>query len=289
MYHGYNKNLFESASKFKKDKNLSSLSQIITQDKSLYVYPFRDDTTESSFNAAITRCDIQISYKFESTCVFLGSVITDTGSNGIGKKCKPTKGSGKMSDMITGTGRIEMIRKTQNGSIEQFSVQGNELIDESGTWCYQIPMNLDYVVTDEYGNTVLSDNPEKGIATRSRVRFRISMTENPADGVARKRARYLIPNNPRLVEEDYPSFSKTKNIDYEFGSKTKDENFRDLMWNNVYTIKNYIPRLQKSRLPNNLQHLGIKKVNHPGDNNPMPYNKLSIKFNFMYTFICVLI
>lgn len=289
MYHGYNKNLFESASKFKKDKNLSSLSQIITQDKSLYVYPFWGDTTESSFNAAITRCDIQISYKFESTCVFLGSVITDTGSNGIGKKCKPTKGSGKMSDMITGTGRIEMIRKTQNGSIEQFSVQGNKLIDESGTWCYQIPMNLDYVVTDEYGNTVLSDNPEKGIATRSRVRFRISMTENPADGVARKRARYLIPNNPRLVEEDYPSFSKTKNIDYEFGSKTKDENFRDLMWNNVYTIKNYIPRLQKSRLPNNLQHLGIKKVNHPGDNNPMPYNKLSIKFNFMYTFICVLI
>lgn len=289
MYKGYNKNSFESASKFRKDTNLNNLPQLITQDKSLYVYPFWGDTTENQMNASITRCDIQVDYKFESTCVFIGSVITDTGENAIGKRCIPSKKGGKMSDMTTGTGMIEMIRKTANGSIEQFSVQGNQLIDSNGTWCYQIPMNLDYVITDEYGNIVLSDNPDKGIATRAKVRFRISMTENPADGVARKRARYLVPNNPRLVEDDYPSFSKSKSVDYEFGSKTKDENFRDLMWNNVYTVKNYIPRLQKSRLPNNLRHLGIKKVNHPGANNPMPYNKLNIKFNFMYTFICVLI
>ena len=289
MYKGYNRNSFESASKFRKDTNLNNLPQLITQDKSLYVYPFWGDTTENQMNASITRCDIQVDYKFESTCVFIGSVITDTGENAIGKRCIPSKKGGKMSDMTTGTGMIEMIRKTANGSIEQFSVQGNQLIDSNGTWCYQIPMNLDYVITDEYGNIVLSDNPDKGIATRAKVRFRISMTENPADGVARKRARYLVPNNPRLVEDDYPSFSKSKSIDYEFGSKTKDENFRDLMWNNVYTVKNYIPRLQKSRLPNNLRHLGIKKVNHPGANNPMPYNKLNIKFNFMYTFICVLI
>lgn len=289
IYKGYDINLFESPTKFKTSTNLNSLSQLISQDKSVFVYPFWGDTTNDPNGAAITRCDINISYKFEPTCVFMGSVITDTGTNSISKKCKPSKNGGKMSEMKTGAGIIEMIRKTVNGGVEQISIKGNEVINEDGVWCYQIPMNLDYVMTDEYGNTVISDNPSKGIPTRTRVRFRVSMHENPADGVARKRARYLIPNNPRLVKEDYPEFCKTKNVDYEFGTKTLDEDYRDLMWNNVYTVKNYIPRVQKARLPNNLKFTGIKMVNHAGSNNPMPYNKLSIKFNFMYTFMCTLI
>jgi hypothetical protein len=289
IYKGYNKNSFESPSKFKSSTNLNSLVQIITQDKSVYVYPFWGDTTDEPTGAAITRCDININYKFEPTCIFLGSIITDTGENAISKKCVPSKVGGKMSEMVTGAGTIEMIRKTINGGVEQISIEGNEVINEDGVWCYQIPMNLDYVMTDEYGNTVLSDNPSKGIPTRTRVRFRVTMHENPADGVAKKRARYLIPNNPRLNKADYPIFFKNKSVDYEFGTQTKDENYRDLMWNNVYTVKNYIPRLQKARLPNNLKFLGIKAVNHSNGKNPLPYNKLSIKFNFMYTFMCTLI
>lgn len=289
IYKGYNNNLFESPGKFKKDTNLNSLAQIVREDKSIYVYPFWGDTTDNNTGAAITRCDIDIAYKFEPTCIFLGSVITDSGNDAISKKCVPSKEGGKMSKMTTGSGIIEMIRKTITGSIEQVSIQGNEVIDDDGTWCYQIPMNLDYVMTDEYGNTVVSDSPNKGIPTRTSVRFRISLHETPYDGVARKRARYLVPNNPRLVKEDYPHFYKTHSVDYEFGSKTKDENFRDLMWNNVYTIKNYIPRIQKTKYPNVLKFTGIKMVNHPEGNNPMPYNKLSIKFNFIYTFLCILI
>lgn len=288
VYKGYNLNLFESPSKFKSSTDLNSLAQIKSQDTPVFVYPFWGDTTDDPTGAAVTRCDISISYKFEPTCVFIGSIVTDTGQNAVSKKCVPSKVGGKMSEMTSGAGMIEMIRKTVNGDIEQIAIKGNEVIDDDGVWCYQIPMNLDYVMTDEYGNTVLSDNPNKGIPTRTRVRFRISMHENPADGVARKRARYLVPNNPHLTD-DYPEFSEKNEIDYEFGSKTKDEDFRDLMWNNVYTVKNYIPRVQKARLPNNLRFLGIKMTNHSGKNNPMPYNKLSIKFNFMYTFLCVLI
>lgn len=289
MYKGYPANLFDSPTKFKTSTNLNSLPQIISQDSTVFVYPFWGNTTDNPIGAAISRCDVNIPYKFEPTCLFLGSIITDTGSNAITKKCVPSKVGGKMSEMTSGAGMIEMIRKTVDGDVEQIAVKGNEVIDDNGVWCYQIPMNLDYVMTDEYGNTVISDNPNKGVPTRTRVRFRISMHSNPADGIARKRARYLVPNNPRLVEEDYPSFYETKTVDYEFGSKTKEEDFRDLMWNNVYTVKNYIPRIQKARLPNNLKFSGIKMTNHPGKNNPMPYNKLSIKFNFMYTFMCVLI
>ena len=289
VYKGANINQFESPNKFRVDTNLSSLAQIFTEDKTIYVYPFWGDTTDSDTGAAVTRCDINLSYKFEPTCIFMGSIITDTGENSLSKKCVAHKNQGKMSDMITGQGTIEMIRKTPDNKIEQYSVQGNQLIDGDGVWCYQIPMNLDYVITDEFGNTVLTDDPNKGIATRARVRFRIGMTETGTEETARKRARFLVPNNPRLDEDDYPKFSETKEIDYEFGSKTKDENFRDLLWNKVYTVKSYIPRLQKSVQPQNKKYLGIKMVNHSGGNNPMPFNNLSIKFNFTYMFLCALL
>lgn len=289
IYKGYNANMFESPTKFRVDTNIDSLAQIITQDQSVYVYPFWGDTTDSNLNVSITRCDININYKFEPTCVFMGSVISDTGENAMSKKCVGAKKQGLMSDMITGEGKIEMIRKTPNGQVEQFSINGDNNINSDGVWCYQIPMNLDYVMHDEFGKMVMTDNPNIGIPTRTRVRFRLYMSDSPSDATARKRARFLIPNNPRLVEDDYPEYCETKEIDYEFGTKTKDENFRDLFWNNVYTVKSYIPRLQKSRLPNNMKHLGIKMVNHSGSNNPMPFNNLRIKFNFVYMFLCTLV
>jgi hypothetical protein len=205
VYKGYNINQFESPNKFKQDTNLNSLAQIISQDLGLYVYPYWGDTSETDDNIAVTRADINVDYKFEPTCVFMGSIITDTGSNAIGKNCTSTEKIGKMSELIAGEGSIEMIRKNIDGKVEEFQVKGNRVIDGDGVWCYQIPMNLDYIMTDEFGNIVPSDNPEKGIPTRTRVRFRISVDDAPDDNTARKRCRYLVPNNPRLDEELYPN------------------------------------------------------------------------------------
>jgi DNA polymerase-3 subunit alpha len=83
-----------------------------------------------------------------------------------------------MEEMNTGEGTIEMIRKTPGGSVEEFQVKGTQLINGNGVWCYQIPMNLDYMMTDEYGNMIPTDDPSKGIPTRTCVRFRISMQDN---------------------------------------------------------------------------------------------------------------
>lgn len=288
VYKGYNLNLFESPNKFKRDTNLNSLAQIKTQDIGIYVYPYWGDTSEGVDNIAVTRADIQIDYKFEPTCVFMGSIITDTGSNAIGKNCTSTENVGKMSDLIAGEGSIEMIRKTYDGKIEEFQVRGNRVIDGDGVWCYQIPMNLDYIMTDEFGNIVPSDNPQRGIPTRARVRFRISLDDAPSDNTARKRCRYLVPNNPRLDKDSYPEFYETKEVDYEFGSRTRDENFKDLLWNKVYTVKNYIPRLQKNRKVTDRKHTGIKLINHYDSNNPMPYNNVDIKLGFTYRLLCVI-
>lgn len=282
---GYNATMFESPNKFKSSTNLNSLAQIVSQDRGVYVYPYWGDISDGDEKFGITRCDINIEYKFESYAVFIGSIITDKGSNAIGKNCTGTENNGRMSDLIAGEGTIEMIRKTLDGKVEEFPIMGNRLIDGDGVWCYAIPMNLDYVTTDEFGNLVPTDNPDKGIATRSRVRFRISLDENPNDATARKRARYLVPNNPRMGEGE---FDETLEADYEFGSATREESYCDMFWNKVYTVKNYIPKLQKNSKETSRKHTGIKLINHYGDNNPMPYNALTIKLSFTYRLICVI-
>lgn len=291
MYKGYNIEMFESPTKFKSSSNLDSLAQLYSQNVGVFVYPFWGDTT-SNDNIAITRCDIQIQYTFEPTCVFLGSIMTENGNVHIGKDCAPSNSSGKMDELITKAGTIEMIRKTNEGTVEEFSIKGNRLIDENGVWCYQIPMNLDYITTDEYGNIVPTDNPEKGIPTRARVRFRISLDDN-GEETALKLCKYLVPNNPR-VNDEHPSFTDNYDADYEFGTKTSEESYRDLFWNCVYTVKSYIPRIQVE--DHNLNDMdsgkmafnGIKWVNHHGNTNPMPYNGVNIKLTFSYKFICIL-
>lgn len=285
IYKGYNLNLFDSPTKFKSSTDLDSLPQLQSQTKSVYVYPYWGETNELQDNIAITRCDIKLAYEFEPTCVFIGSVVGDRASNAIGKKCVATDDCGKMSELVASEGSIEMIRYNINGNIEECPIMGNRLIDGDGTWCYQIPMNLDYVTTDEFGNTVPTDDPTKGIATRAKVRFRITMDETGDDGVGRKKARYLIPHNP-----DSP-----KDVDYNFGSETKETSFIDMLWNKVYSVKNYIPRLEKSRkqgrrrIARTREHTGIKAVNHNNGKNPIPYNNITMKLNFGYRFRCVML
>ena len=93
--------------------------------------------------------------------------------------------------MVSGEGTIEMIRKTTEGTVEEHQVKGTNVINGNGVWCYQIPMNLDYVITDEFGNIVPTDNATIGVPTRSRVRFRVSLTndDNPSD--SKHTAKYL--------------------------------------------------------------------------------------------------
>ena len=283
---GFDKNRFESTRQFKTSKDLDSLAQVITQNKSVYVYPYWGDSTENSAEMKITRTDLSLNYEFKTGAIFIGSVITDKQSNSIRQNCTVTENAGKMSEMVTGPGRIEMIRKTVDGKVEQHRIKGDELINDNGVWCYMIPMNLDYVRTDEFGNIVPTDDPNKGVPTRARVRFRITLNEMESDKDAHKRCSYLVPNNPK---PDDIKFLQENNADYSFGSDTWDESFVDLFWNKVYTVKNYVPRIQKTVRDTNKKHTGIKMVNHFGDNNPFPYNSISIKLSFLYRLICVIV
>ena len=279
VYKGYTIEQFENPNQFKKDENLDGLSQIFSQNQPVYVQPFWGNA-ENGEEIGITRADIEISFKFEPTCVFMGSAISDNVSNGVGKKCVPTNQMGSMDELTAGEGTIEMIRKTPGGNVEEFSIKGNQLIDGNGVWCYQIPMNLDYMMTDEYGNMVPTDDPEKGIPTRARVRFRASLTDMENSSQNYYRAKYLIPNNPDIDDN---------RVDYNFGTYTNEESFRDLFWNGVYTVKSYIPRFQKSKRWRSERFTGIKSCNYYGNNNPMPYNNLRVKLPFMFTVLCIFV
>ena len=289
-YKGYSSSMFDSSVQFKESTNLDNLAQLFSQNKSVFVYPFWGD--EDNGIAAITRSDIQIQYKFEPTCVFMGSIISDNDGHAIGHKCAPDVENGMNNQLIGGEGTIEMIRRTTDGLVEEFQIQGNQLIDENGVWCYQIPMNLDYIGTDEYGNIVATDNPNKGIPTRTQVRFRISKNETSDEGISRHTAKYLVPMNPIFSEESEIPRIHERGAEvekmYNFGSTTPLSCFRDLYWNNVYSVKNYIPKVQVARRATSKNYGALKGANLAEDKNQIPFNKLNIDISFVYMIICII-
>lgn len=289
-YKGYNLTLFDNANQFKESTNLDGLAQIFSQNQSVFVYPFWGDADNGI--AAITRSDVQIQYKFEPTCVFMGCIVSDNEGHAIGHRCSPSEDSGLNTQLVAGNGTIEMIRKTTDGLVEEFQIQGNQLIDEDGVWCYQIPMNLDYIGTDEYGNIAPTDNPNKGIPTRAQVRFRFSKTEMGDEGFSRHTAKYLVPQNPIFREDNVipkigMSGAEVEKM-YNFGSATPEWCFRDLYWNNVYSVKNYIPRVQTASRQASHNYTALKGSNLAEDQNPIPFNKLRIDMPFMYMLICII-
>ena len=293
IYKGYNITEFDNANQFKESTNLDNLRQIISQDKSVFVYPFWGDI--NNVIAAITRCDMQVDYKFEPTCIFMGSIVSDNDANAIGHKCAPEEENGMNRQLVAGEGTIEMIRKTVDGLVEEYQIQGNRLIDSDGVWCYQIPMNLDYIGTDEYGNIVPTDNPNKGIPTRTQVRFRFSKTETGEEGTSRHTAKYLVPMNPLLEEDETNSTipkSKVSGAEFEklynFGSNTPQSCFRDLYWNNVYSVKNYIPKVQVAHRAYSENYGALKAGNIVDNQNSVPFNSIHIDIPFMYMIVCIL-
>jgi hypothetical protein len=292
---------FDSTTKFSKTSdNIDTNTQIINRTPtSVNIRPYWGQ--EDACNVVITRQDINLNTVVTPHAIFMGSIFGDNEEGTINLRCRPNPKLGKLDLQTAGSGTIEMIRETLDGTIERFDIAGGKLIDSDGTWAYQIPMNLDYRVTDESGNLVPTDDPNKGIPTRARVRFRIGM-DNNVSGVSR-RAKYLVPHNPRQhsnnvtqqqfvgISDEFP-YGKPA-IDFEFGPNTSKASLADLSWNTVYSVKNYIRRYEKSFNPSfagSRAFIGVKDVDSAGgDINPFPYNSLNIVVDPLFNFICGLV
>lgn len=275
---GSNGKLFKSPSQFKNINETVVPSQLKkVSPVSVNVIPFWGD--EEQFEIGITRLDVDLLVNIKPTAIFMGSVITDNEKNSINKKCRPRKDLGKMDELTTGPGTIEMIRKTPLGNIERYDIDGGQVIDENGTWCYQIPMNLEYKVTSESGQLVPSNDPKVGIATSAEVRFRVGMDVSGSEGKQRRTAKFLIPNNP----------DSHVDADYTFDSTTKSDSFRKLYWNKIYSIKNHITRVQPNKSIENRNFIGIKASDDPKNNNPFPYNKVDTNGNPLFFIILAIL
>ena len=72
---------------------------------------------------------------------------------------------GNLCGLVAGPGQILAIRQTidqdsdGNPVLEQYQLeQSGNIIDGSGVWLTELPMNLDYFITNEFGEKVLSNS-----------------------------------------------------------------------------------------------------------------------------------
>jgi hypothetical protein len=308
MSEGYSEELFRNRFKFKSDNNLDSLAQIFSQNIPIRVEPFWCDSLSVGSPIGINRLDFSIGYEVTPTAIFMGSIFSDDENDSLNKNCKPGKQMGKMNEVITGGGVIESIRRNVRGGIETFSFKDNT-IDENGNWSVLVPMNIRKVVTDEFGNLVPSPDGIKGIATEGDYRFRISMDASDTDKRLRQRAKFLVPNtNNNFNFGEYSTEELKTSTDFTINEQlstitdgTQYENdltnqynyieeFYPFRWKKVYTVKQYIGRMQKAGGNDEARgFIGIKDVINSEGVNKFPSNRFDTSIHPLYAVICILL
>ncbi len=304
---GYSDDLFNSRFKFGSSNNLETLPQIFSANLPVTVEPYWCDSLSTGSVLGITRLDIEPNVEIIPTSVFMGSVFSDDEKDSLNKNCKPDRQMGKMNEVITGSGRLEAIRRTVDGNIEKFNFAENS-IDDNGNWSVLVPMNLRKVVTDEFGNLIPSPDGIKGVATEADFRFRISMDATSNDKRLRQRAKFLVPNtnnnfvfdefSPKELE-DTTLFTKntdlstiTNNTPYSEDLRNQYnylEEFYSFRWKKVYTVKQYIGRLQRVGRDEARGFIGIKDIYNSSGVNKYPTNRFDTNINILYGIICILL
>lgn len=192
-----------NGSKFKSSYNLRELPQIKNLIYIVSVRPFWG--SEDLCQIGITRVDFdltkQANIDIQPKSIFLGSIISTTDDDALKLNCKPKNNTGNLCEIVSGLGKINAIRQTifsdENGLpiLENYNIeQDGKVIDENGTFLLNLPMNLDYVFTNEFGVQVLSNDPKKGIPTKGKYRFKFKWESQQGLQNNFLRSDFLVPN-----------------------------------------------------------------------------------------------
>ena len=271
---GYSPKQFVNLNKFKSSNDLDSLPQIQKVDTSVLIKPFWGDNTENEIGLTLLNFNLPIN--ITPNALFFGGLFTDSSAGKITKNCRPRIKTGRNCDLTPSFGDIEMVRLASEFSNEIEYVPINGEIDEDGTWNILVPMNLEKMVTDEFGNLVLSNNPNVGIPTKSNVRFRVNsqyFSYRFFSGAART-GSFLVPNMHNR---------------FQFGSNTNLNDLMELKWKKIYTTRQYIPRLQKVVSDETLNFTGFKNIGNCDNTYSLPYNRINSNFNPLYIAISLVI
>ncbi len=229
-----------AGSRFNASSNLNSLPQIINLTKQVEVLPLWGE--EEVCKPSITRTDFDLTQEanidLTPTSVFIGSIMSTEDEIKIGNTCKVPKKIGDFCKLVTGPGQIKAIRQTINydtdvnsdtfgfPQLEVFNLENDgHVIDENGAWMVEIPMNLDYVYTNEFGEQTISSDPTIGVPTKGKYRFKIKWNQSPSLSEETRRGYFLVPNvkewgwtgpSDNYFQDGNPAFyaSNSLNSDY---------------------------------------------------------------------------
>jgi len=274
---------------FPQSSDLGSLPQIVNINKSINVQPFWGQPEICQI--AIAREDFnlgEVGITIQPTATFMGSLLTNVNDKAISSNCQPPSEMGDLCNMTTGAGEIIAIRQTifqdTNGRpiLEQAPLpQGGKLIDEDGTWVAEVPMNLDYVTTNEFGEQVLSNDPRVGVPTKAKYRFKIKYNQSPSLELSEnRRAYFLVPNvkeygwtrsdvdpayNVNPASTAYQDFQKSYyfGLDWDGYANVQDaidckDTFYDFQYNKVYTVSGLIDQYYRGLNRGNFT--GVKEI-----------------------------
>ena len=318
-----------NGTKFRTSENITSLPQIITINQDVIVNPLWGD--DEYCQISITRSDIDLTasnnIEIKPTAIFMGSIFSDTDKGAIKKKCKPPLKAGGMCSLVSGPGQILSVRQTirqdefGRPALEEYELENNgNVIDENGTWLLDVPMNLDYIITNEFGEQVFSNDERKGIPTRAKYRFKIKWNQSPDFSAPVKRANFLVPNvrehgwtnsssDPYNLDYNDEKYLRMK-ASYAFSLSWEDygitgdtfgeqmiqdaidckDKFYDMSYNKVYTVSQLITRYTKGFL--NRRFSGIKNITDDeceGSVNKFPTNDAQFKPDLLFIAFSILV
>jgi hypothetical protein len=311
-----------SGTNFKTSSNLKELPQIINFTRTIVVEPLWGQSEVC--NLGITRTDFDLSNEsninIEPTAIFMGSLISTNDDEYQKKNCKPKPKSGELCSLTTGPGEILAIRQTifldVNGrpGLETFDLeQGGQVIDENGVWLIDVPMNLDYLITNEFGDQIISDDPKKGIPTRGKYRFKVKWNQSPTLNEPVRRGYYLVPNikehgwvssdreedpiqgsNATQVNRDLAIKSYSFSLDWTDypdiqGAIDCEDTFYMMSYNKVYTVSQLITQYRKGYNPNRFVSIkDIISTDCSSDTNKFPTNDAVYRFDLIFFLLKIL-
>jgi hypothetical protein len=318
-----------AGNKFRTSTDLNSLPQIVSLSRSIEVSPLWGDPNICQI--AISRTDFDLrddsNINIEPTSVFMGSIYSSSEQMRVRNNCKPKDNLGDLCGLVTGPGQILAIRQTVNQDsegnpvLEQYQLeQAGNIIDGDGTWITEMPMNLDYLVTNEFGETILSNDPAFGIPTKGKYRFKVKWQQPNDIALPTRRAYHLVPNvkeygwvssdvDPTYYDSSSANYRK-QSSSYYFGlawsgytdgfvgSEKKDrlneiinaeDTFYELKFNKVYTVSSLIDEYKKGTRG---KFIGIKEIDNNScvsTINKFPVNDGFKSFDLLFFIVSLLL
>jgi hypothetical protein len=210
---------FDRFYNFKSGTDIDGLPQIVNFQKTIDVYPFWGN--QNLCEIGITRTDFDLTtagIEIEPVSLILVSSFTDDNNDAIKRNGRIRPRSGYKCNLQTAPGTIECVRytgKSVTGSdgksiypeLEYLTIA--ETIDEEGIAMAVLPMNMDYIYTNEFGEQELTSDSSKGVPTTSIARFRFSLLFQDSKVTS---AKYLVPN----IREFNPDTVTGLNTRYEY-------------------------------------------------------------------------